>query len=161
MDFRDLQEGDLDTFADFVSAIYEDVPQAMWFSGHPSTDELKDLLQQKLEGMEEKKLVDLVAVQDDEIIAECEIVKTVANYGYLGLLVKKEYRRQGIATKILALAQDKAKEIGVRLIQAEVSEDNESSLNFMSRLGFVTKKTQKNVEYSEKTFNLILLEKKI
>ncbi len=161
MNFRDLKEGDFDEFADFVSGIYEDVPQSMWFSGHPSDDDLRTLFEQKLAEMENNKVVDMVATDDNEIIAECEIVKTIGSMGYLGLLVRKEHRRKGIATKLLSLSQEKASGIGIRLIQAEVADDNEPSLGFMSSVGFVTKKTQKDVEFSDQKFNLVLLEKKI
>ncbi len=57
--------------------------------------------------------------------------------GYLeGIFVKEEYRRQGIAKKLLAVCQDWAKEQGCTEFASDCELVNEDSLKFHMKLGF-------------------------
>jgi L-amino acid N-acyltransferase YncA len=159
MDYRDIEKGDADGLFEFINAIYRETPKATWFKGPPDTAEIRMLMDQKAKGMREGKIVDMVAEEKGRIIAECEIVKTVGDYGYLGILVSHEHRRKGIGMKLLHLCAAKAKRLGINLLQAEVVELNDESKGFMTKAGFTEKKTQKNVDVQGQRLDLVLFEK--
>jgi len=78
------------------------------------------------------------------------LVETAGNLvGYLDMLpelaigrvilncwVHPEQRRQGIATKFLDYARQRAKELGAKTIQVEIAQDNNIAAGVLTRLGF-------------------------
>jgi ribosomal-protein-alanine N-acetyltransferase len=59
------------------------------------------------------------------------------------LAVKKEFRRMGIAEKLLSSALDKAVEGKIRDVFLEVSSSNEPAINLYRKLGFEASYTRK------------------
>lgn len=56
--------------------------------------------------------------------------------GYVGIAVHKDYRRQGIGTKLMLKALNELREMGCTVIVAGVNVDNKPSLLFLNRMGF-------------------------
>lgn len=56
--------------------------------------------------------------------------------GHVGIAVHKNYRRQGIGTKLILNALNELQEMGVTIVIADVNADNKPSLSFFGRMGF-------------------------
>lgn len=71
------------------------------------------------------------------------------------LWLKKDYRRQGIGTKLMNLAKEKAKEMGARLLMLETQTSNADAIAFYLAQGFdvigydITCYGEKDVERGE------------
>ena len=61
-----------------------------------------------------------------------------------GVAVRREYRKTGVATRLLSAAQEKLKERGVKRLLLEVREGNIPAKNFYLKSGFEKISTRKN-----------------
>ena len=94
-------------------------------------------------------------------MGECEIVKTIRDSGYMGLIVHGDYRRKGLASNLFRESVAKAKAIGINRLQAEVGVDNIPAQNFFSKIGFVRHGKSSTVKLDGVKFDVMLLEKSI
>lgn len=84
---------------------------------------------------------------NDEFIGECALVIHVDDSDYFienkriylsRMIVKKEYRNQGIGGKLIDFLSDKAKEMGYSEIALGVDKDNSGALHLYQKKGFTT-----------------------
>ena len=66
-----------------------------------------------------------------EMTPELDIGRVV-----LGCWLRREYRRKGLATKLLSYAMNRAAGIGARVLHANVAENNVVARSVLSKLGF-------------------------
>ncbi len=132
---RNLEEGDFKALSEFILEIYREYPASMWFEREPTPESLERLFQQKLQGMAEKRVVDVV-VDDGSIIGEAEIAKVAGPIGYVGIIIRKEHRGRGLGAHLLERAYAQASLNGITELRAEVAEGNSAALRLFEKQGF-------------------------
>ncbi len=129
---------DLDDLLDFInSLVKEDAP--ILRTSEVSRIEEAEWLARQLVSTEKGELIHFVAEVDGKIVASAEIRKRKGHQkhvGVLGIAVKSDYRRLGIATKLIEAMLDEAKKQGLKVIVLDVYEKNLPALNLYKRMGF-------------------------
>ena len=75
----------------------------------------------------------------------------------MNIAVKKDYRRQGIATLLLNHILNICKEKEINTIHLEVNEENFSAISLYQKLGF--KECGRRKQYYDNTYDAILMKK--
>ena len=75
------------------------------------------------------------------------------------IAVHKDYRRMGIASKIIEKMVEKCAQTSTSLLHLEVRESNENAINLYTKMGFVQDGFRKN--YYKNNENAILMTKEI
>lgn len=100
----------------------------------------------------------LVALLNDEVVGYLN-VHHVFDEGDLNLLaVQAEYRRKGIAARLVKELEIQAKRLGIRCYTLEVRTGNASAIAFYTRLGFEQVGRRKNY-YIKPVEDALLLRK--
>lgn len=136
MEIRNLEKADFSSVFRLVKGVYEEVPISMWFKEAPDEDTFRNIFDQKISGVELGEIVDLVAIDNDSLIAECEIVSRGEGLGVVGLLVSRDYRKKGIGGSLLGESIRRAKEMEMKRLYAEVSMENKAAIEFLEEWGF-------------------------
>lgn len=136
MEFRELVEGDFSELFKLVQTVYIKNPNAMWFSKLPTEEDFKATFVRKMANVKDKIAVDLVAVECEKIAGECEILREDGYAGRVGIIVRSGYRELGLGHMLLSESSALAGSLGIRCINAEVSEDNKGAISFFLREGF-------------------------
>ena len=88
----------------------------------------------------EKNVLQFVALKGNEVIGWCDVSprrgEGFTHCGRLGMGVLKEYRRQGIGTRLLEKAITEAKECGLERIELDVYASNTPAINLYEKWGF-------------------------
>ena len=128
-------------------ATLEDVPQLvslaiqMWKS-----HTIEDLTKNFCEHIRKGKNIIFLAISEENIVgfAQCGLRRDYVEgtdsspVGYLeGIFVKEEYRKRGVARDMLEACQKWAKEQGCAEFASDCELDNEDSLKFHIKMGFV------------------------
>jgi len=129
---------DFNSLFELINEIYDENPSATWFAQKPSIEEVEALLGYKLAKLEDKDAVDYVALENDTVVGECEIIKDESNNGWLGIIVKKGFRGKGLGSTLLKKCIREAKRLGIENIFAEVALTN-SAIEFFKKNGFEIK----------------------
>ncbi len=138
MIIRDLEEVDFGPLSRFILDMYSDYPDALWFDSAPSREVLSEIFMRKLYSMGRHDLIDMVAVEGEDIIGECEIVRLSSGTGYVGIIVSKDNRRKGLGSTLLKLSEMSSISMGIQALYAEVKKSNIAALAFFKSAGFVT-----------------------
>jgi len=81
-----------------------------------------------------------IALKEDDVIGWCDISPLrgdgFTHCGRLGMGVLKDYRRQGIGTKLMERTIIEAKERGIERIELEVYASNTPAINLYEKRGF-------------------------
>ncbi len=136
MEIRSLDLPDFEALLGLVEEVYSDAPSAMWFVMKPDAQAFRPIFRAKMEGIVLKDVVDLIALDAGRMVGECEIVRRHGELGMLGIIVSRDKRRIGVASRLLAEASAEALRIGISRIRAEVDERNSSAILFLARRGF-------------------------
>lgn len=136
MKIRELEEKDFASLSELILQVYDEAPYATTFGHRPSGQELSELMQKKVQGMRDKKIVDLVAVDGERVVADCEIAKSTETGGVVGIIVAKDRRKKGIGKRLMERCAAKAKELRILEIYAEIDERNEPVASFFAKCGF-------------------------
>jgi len=135
---RKLSYRDFNDLFELISEIYDENPSATWFVQKPNIEEVEALLGYKLAKIEDRDAVDYVALENDTVVGECEIIKDVSNNGWLGIIVKKGFRGKGIGSILLRKCIRAARKLGIENVFAEVAATN-SAIGFFKKNGFEIK----------------------
>lgn len=136
MEIRDLELHDSEALFDLVREVYDDTPMSMWFVDRPVREAFTPVFDWKMNGISAGRMVDIVAVEGDAIIGECEVVLHEGGVGMLGLIVSKNHRKGGIGSALLRDAVGRARGMGIRKLGADVARGNRDAIEFLSRRGF-------------------------
>ena len=157
MVIRGLRKSDFAMLVELIKEVYLENPKSMWFKYEPSDGILQYILEEKLRMIEEKRCIDSVATEGNDIVGECEVSAMGEGYAKIGIIIKKEYRNRGLGGELVDYSIYKAGKIGIKSIGADVHIENKTALGFFKSIGF--KKVQnKNGEDAGK---LVYLEKDI
>ena len=89
-----------------------------------------------------------VALVDDKVVGWCDISSlnrpVFAHSGSLGMGIIAEYRGQGIGKKLMQIALEKAKEIGLTRVELGLREENTRAIEMYKKFGFVIEGIKRN-----------------
>lgn len=136
MRIRELKREDSQRLRELVLEMYDENPAYSTFDARPSGERLLELMERKLEGIASGNLVDLVAEEGGDVVAECELVGTGTGVGVMGILVGPGSRRRGIGRRLVSESMERASLLGITKVYANVSGENKAALSFFAACGF-------------------------
>lgn len=136
MEIRELGTGDKHGLSELILGLYDTDRKALWFSGKPSRAELGALFDAKMHMVKALSAIDIVAMDGERLVGECEIVKMRDAQAKIGILVGAQWQDQGIGGTLLRHSLEKARELGINEVLAEVEIGNFKATNFFSKHGF-------------------------
>lgn len=102
----------------------------------------------------------VLAVDNNKVIAYCGLYKVLDEADITNIAVHPEYRRKGIATKILNIIFKHCCDNNISKITLEVRQSNENAINLYKNNGFVIVGERKKY-YSDNGETAILMTKQI
>jgi len=159
--------GDLEKLLNFINEISDERTFIRYQGEHETRKSEEKWLKGRLEEIDKKKTVHLLAFSGDELAGTTEIHlrdKTEKHIGVLGITVAKIFRGQGIGKTLMDLIiREAVKELsGLRLIILEVYSTNENAKNLYRKMGFVDYGIlPEGITRSDKFEDAILMYKKI
>ena len=100
-----------------------------------------------------------VAKIDDRVVGYGGFWWVMFEAEITNIAIHKDYRRMGIASKIIDKMVEKCKDTSTSLLHLEVRESNEGAINLYKKMGFVQDGFRKN--YYNNKENAILMTKEI
>ena len=100
-----------------------------------------------------------VAKLDDKVVGYGGYWWVMFEAEITNIAVHKDYRRMGIASKIIEKMVEKCAQTSTSLLHLEVRESNENAINLYTKMGFVQDGFRKN--YYKNNENAILMTKEI
>ncbi len=85
-----------------------------------------------------------VALDGEKVVGYAGAWNTGSDFSIISVAVTKEYRKQGIAVRLLNRLILEAKKREIYSISLEVSEKNEPAINLYKKLGFITTNVRKS-----------------
>ena len=135
-EMRELRISDYNSLRDLILGIYDEYPKALRFSSKPSEAEIYSLLRAKIAATETGEGIDLVMLDGNRIIGECEVFRS-DGIAFLGIIVEKSARRSGVGTVLVRECLMRCAEIGIHEVCATVDRANHASIEFLKYNGFV------------------------
>jgi len=132
-----LSEASKDSFASFIRDVFAESPEAMWYEKLPSEKELEGLFTAKLEGCKEGSVIDLIFRSGEELMCEVEIVRVNKEKAVVGIITRSDGMGTGISDVLLQSAEEKAKELDIKELIAEVKRSNKRAIEFFKRNGYI------------------------
>ncbi len=136
MRIRELERGDSDRIRELILELYDENPAYSTFGHRPDEGELEGVISGKLRGIAAGSIIDLVAVDDGRIVAECELVGTEPGRGVIGIMVEARSRRKGLGGELVSRAMRLAAGRGLAKAYANVRRENWRALKFFRACGF-------------------------
>lgn len=104
-------------------------------------EEEKKYLESVLKDVAENKMVKIFAFDGDKMIGNCDVRKgryRSSHVGLFGLIIRKEYRGDGIGSQLTETVIQLAKErMGLKIVELHVYSENEPARKLYKKLGFV------------------------
>lgn len=132
-----LSEASRESFESFIKEVFIESPDAMWYEELPSEKELEGLYTAKLEGCNEGSIIDLVFMSGERLMCEVEIVRVNKERAVVGIITRSDGMGTGISDVLLQSAEEKAKELDIRELIAEVKRSNKRAIAFFKRNGYL------------------------
>ena len=156
---------DAEAFADYMNTIrYESKFLSMDNTEKPVTAE-SELKWIESVLKDDKKFI-LVAQIDDQVVGMCDIAPISSRVRYkhrsnVGISVLKEFWGLGIASELMKVVIEKAKEVSYEQMELQVVDTNESAIHLYEKFGFYkTGYINNAIKYTDGTYaNLILMQK--
>jgi ribosomal protein S18 acetylase RimI-like enzyme len=102
-----------------------------------------------------------VAMKEDEVVGWCNLSpqrgEGFTHVGILGMGVLKEFRRQGIGTRLMERTISEAKERGLERIELEVYASNTPAINLYEKWGFVCEGVKKKARKLDGVYDDIIV----
>lgn len=89
-----------------------------------------------LEALREPDVQSLVVIESDYIIGYMVTLWAEERTHILNIAVDKDYRKRGIATKLIAKLEQSAFEQGIRYLSLEVRTSNKTAIEFYTKQNF-------------------------
>ncbi len=135
-EIKELSEAGIDSFSIFIKEVFQESPEAMWYERLPTESELNTLFNAKLDGCRSGSVIDLVYLSNGKLLCECEIVRMDKQKAIVGIITKDEGKGTGISDMLLQSAEEKAKDMGIKELFAEIKPANRRAIDFFKRNGF-------------------------
>lgn len=131
----------LDEILEFVKKLSKEDTFLSFHPGQTITrDEEEKWLMSQIAKIKNGSSLLFWAIFEDKIIGSVDVNRgrSVRDWhiGTIGLMVDKDFRREGIGGFLLNLIFKKAKELGVRTVSLDVFSDNEAGRVLYQKLGF-------------------------
>jgi len=108
----------------------------MHFGKNPGREAFRFIFDEKMNRIPKGTIIDLVAVDGELLIGECEIVKIDPDTGAVGIVVSTNKLRQGVGSSLLLESIEASLKIGIKRLFAEVHEGNKPAMGFFLKSGF-------------------------
>lgn len=109
--------------------------------------------------IENKIAIYFVAVQQENVLGYVGLWNICGGADIIDVAVHRDYRRQGIAKKLLLAMLDECEKQGIFEVNLEVRESNFAARELYKKLGFLENGLRK--KYYENTETAILMQKKL
>lgn len=96
-----------------------------------------------------------VAVNDEKVVGYIGAYQAADEYDITNIAVTKDARRQNVATQLMNMVIDKARDEGIVAVNLEVRESNDVAVSFYRKVGFERIGVRKNF-YTRPTENAII-----
>jgi len=131
----------LDEILEFVNELGEEDTFLSFYPGKKITREEEEVwLNNRLKQIENKSQLIYWAVFDGKIVGGVDITRgaTVREWhiGTVGLMVRKDFRGEGLGKFLLEFVLKKAKELGIRTANLGVFSDNDIARRLYCKVGF-------------------------
>lgn len=129
---------DLDGLLDFINSLVREEAPINKISEISRSEQI-EFLARRLSNIENGRIIQLVAEEDGKIVGNADVTKLSgreSHVGTLGVAVRFDSRRVGIATKLIETLMYEAKKQGLKMILLAVYENNLPALALYRRLGF-------------------------
>ena len=136
------ETGDLEEMLNFINELSDERTFIRYQGEHETLESEKKYLESRLEEISNKKAVHLLVFHDNKLVGASDIHmrdKTEKHIGVLGIIVAKNFRREGIGKILIDLIiKEAVNELKVlKIITLEVYSTNEIAKNLYKRMGFV------------------------
>jgi ribosomal protein S18 acetylase RimI-like enzyme len=138
MEVRELREKDRAGLSRLIADVERELPEAMNFRSDPGPRLIADVVEWKIGAVRSGAMADFVAVDGGRVVADCEILCGCPN-GVVGIIVDRDHRRRGVGREILERCLARARELGVRTVDAKVMASNSRAIAFFRKMGFEEK----------------------
>lgn len=133
-------EADIEKAMDFINTVSKEQTFITFQGQQLSLEDEKKYLLPFYKQIENDEAVKLFAFNNEELIGISDIVpqeRTSNHVGTLGLIIKKEFRGEGIGKLLMQTILSEAKELrNIRIIHLTVFGDNELAINLYKKFGF-------------------------
>lgn len=140
--FRYPTEKDLQLLYDYINTLSKEKTYILFQGEQVTLAEEKKYLDTQLQGIREKKAVQLLVFSEGNLVGNTQINlqdKATKHIGAFGISLSKKFRGEGIGTilmgKIIEEAEKKLK--GMKIITLECFADNKIAKKLYSNMGFV------------------------
>jgi RimJ/RimL family protein N-acetyltransferase len=143
---RVLRWEDLDGLLMFINSLVEekqgDSKSTLYtgFDRKVTRAEEAEWLAQTLVGIEEERVINMVADIDGKIIANGDVTrgryKDTHHHGHLGLTMISKYRGRGIGRRMIETLVRESRRAGLRTLDAEFLAENETARRAYEKAGF-------------------------
>ncbi len=139
---RYIEWSDLDDYIDFWESLFTNDDELKLFLG-PIKQESKSDYAKKffkiISRISENQEIRLIAEVNGKMIGYASIKRDEGSFGHrgwLGIIVRREFRNIGIGTELLRAVIDEAKKHGFKLILLETSSLNSRAIHVFEKVGF-------------------------
>lgn len=135
MEIRELRAGDAKGLSLLICSVSSELPEAMNFPEMLDDSAALAVIETKLDSARRGALIDIIAIEEGEVIADCEMLRR-GGEGVLGIIVATRHRRRGIGSGLIERCIEEARRVGIREAVAEVEMSNAPAITFFRKLGF-------------------------
>jgi len=138
---RHLEAGDTEATMNYINKLSLEQTYILRQGEQCTLEEEKKFVDSQIEKMKEKKAIHLIAISNDVIIGSFQInlkERVNAHIGSLGVSVAKEYRGEGIGSKMFEVILELAKKElpGMKIFCLEVFAVNNRAMHLYKKFGF-------------------------
>lgn len=145
MEIRLIKLSDTEKFVDFYKKLVRETDYLMFSPEEVSAK--ADVEGKFIENYDDYKQV-FIALDGDSIVGYLGISRSrlakMSHTAKITVGVLEDYKRQGIASKLIEFSQKWAKEKGIQRIELTVITKNEAAVSFFKETGFDREGTRKN-----------------
>jgi len=109
--------------------------EGRWIGGESPVDR-DDLRRRWNERLSKDEGVHLVAEADGVVVGQASLDRAAYGVAYLGMLVDRHWRRQGVGTALLLAAVDAARDRGCHKVALQVWPHNHAARDLYRKIGF-------------------------
>lgn len=136
------EKGDMEKLLNFINQISDERTFIRYQGEHETKESEEKWLTKRLDEIDKKRTVHLLAFSGDELAGATEIHlrdKTEKHIGVFGITVAKTFRGEGIGKILMdSVIKEAMGELsGLRMITLEVYSTNENAKNLYRKMGFV------------------------
>ncbi len=156
---------DLDDFLELINSLVEERADVLR-SEKVSRDEEMEWLSRLLVRLEKDEVFYLVAEVEKKVVAVSEVSRRSdyeKHVGVIGIAVKSSFRDLGIGTEMIKILEERAHEIGLKVLTLSAYASNERAIHVYAKngfvqTGFIPKKFFKEGKYVDEVIMTKLLE---